>query len=323
MSSGAPPSRSNTESGAALDLYVSALAVTKQHFDALARGELPRLSALERTAQALAASAANAAYALAIPLSASGRDDASRAVQAAMLALSVARRTTRNPRALRRIALAALLVDAGRARIAGREGLDLGMFRLLPDNLDAEVPTESAALGMSEGASQVVEAAAVTAFETAWLERPRLGRLYAGRVEPRMSTRLLFAVRSFLEHCSPRASDEPQTPFEALRRLVARGGEEAPVLRLLADAVGLVPVGSVVELSSGQWAIVAPPAAAEPERPRVRVLTDLAGRALERPPLLDLGAPPESGKALPRVVRVVPAREARFNLTQAFFGGGG
>jgi hypothetical protein len=317
MSSGAPTSRS-TESAIAIELYITAVAITKRHFDALGQGRSPGAEFLEQTARALSASASNASFSLAVPLAGSGREDAARAVQSAMLAVLAARRTTRDPRALRRIALAALFVDAGKASLAGREQVDLGVFRQLPDALDRRVPIENVMLGVAPHASPVLESAAIVAFETAWLERPQLGPLYAGRIEPRRATRLLFAARQFLELCAPRAHDDPLAPFEALKLLAGRREHDGTALRLLTDAVGLIPVGSVVELSSGQWAAVAPPAAPQAERPKVRILTDAQGRAADRPALLDLGGSPDSKEVLPRILRVLGPREARFNVMRAF-----
>jgi hypothetical protein len=65
------------------------------------------------------------------------------------------------------------------------------VFRELPDSLDALVPASSAALGIASATSRAMEGSAATAFEVAWLERPRLGLLYAGQLPPR-----IFSARS-------------------------------------------------------------------------------------------------------------------------------
>jgi hypothetical protein len=90
-------------------------------------------------------------------------------------------------------------------------------------------------------------------------------------------------------------------------------------LRFLVRALGITPTGSVVELDSGEWAVVAGPSR-YPEawsRPYLCVVTDARGRALEHSRDLDLGAPSERGSA--RVVKVLDAERARFNVARAFF----
>lgn len=320
ISSRPPVSRTSTESELAVELYASAAVVVSHHFQALGRGESPSLSTLERVAQAISASGASSAFPLVIALASMARDDAARAVQGSMLTISAARRVTRDPRVLRRMAMAALLVDVGRARLAGLANVDLSVFSALPDALDALAPASSAAVGILSATSRSLEPAAITAFEVAWLERPRLGAPYAGTLAPRLAARLIATARAFLERLAPRGGDVSVSPFEALRALVADPKSYDVAVRLLADAVGLLPIGTVVELSNDQWAVVSPPAAAQLDRVVVRVLTDATGRALERPSTLDLGNPP-AGKPAPRIVRVVDPAEARFNLARAFYAG--
>jgi hypothetical protein len=308
MSDTEPISRGRSEGEIAFSLYGSAVAVTTWYFEALSGGETPSLAALERAAQSLAAASANAAFAGVLTLASTARDDASRAVQSAMLALAAARRITRDPRALRRLALAALLVDSGRARLAGLESIDLSVFRDLPDALDALAPASSAALGVVSSTSPAMEGSAETAFEVAWLERPRLGPLYGGQLEPRFSSRLLRATRALFDEIAPRTTTGSVSPFEALRRLVQRSKKDDSVNRLLVEVIGVIPTGTIVELSSGEWAAVAP----LPDRPRVRLLTTPDGSALERAPLVELG--PDT-----RVIRVIEPAEARINVARAFF----
>ena len=78
------------------------------------------------------------------------------------------------------------------------------------------------------------------------------------------------------------------TPYEALDYLVKKSGSAFdPILvKLFAEMMGLYPLGTVVELSSGELAVVVqPPAVGEPlDRPQVRVL-----RGAEPGVILDLG----------------------------------
>jgi hypothetical protein len=309
----AAPSRASTEGALAVELYASAVAITRYQLESLARFEAVSLRPLERVAHALASSSANPAFAIASVLATTARDDGARAVQSAMLAVAIARRRLESPRALRRLAYAALLVDTGRARLAGEASIDLKVFRELPDSLDALVPATSATLGI--GSSPALASAALTAFEVAWLERPHLGPVHAGALAPRFASRLLFAVRAYLSLVAPSSDAGALSPLAALERLSSREDVDRAALGALIDALGLPPVGTVVELAGHEWAVVAP-SSAEPGKVSVRLLTDAEGRPQDRGAMLLLDEP---GGAT--AIRVVEPAEARFNLARPFYRG--
>ena len=96
-------------------------------------------------------------------------------------------------------------------------------------------------------------------------------------------------------------------------------GSDPVLVRLLVAALGAVPVGTVVELDTGEWAVVAAPPA-DPTRidqPRIRVVTDTKGRAREQLVELDLAVGPRG--SLPSIQRIVPPGKARFNVAAALF----
>lgn len=311
-----PPSRGKSEGEVAARTVTAAIAIVERLFELLrtsSADEKTSLEPLERIAQSIAATSANSVLPAIVTLASSARDDAARAVQSACLSVAAARRHVRNPRALRRLALAALLVDSGRARLAGSASVDLDVFHDLPDELEALVPACSAALALSSARSPSLESASATAFEVAWLERPRLGPLYAGELEARLSSRLVFVVRRFLARMSPRGADATASPFDALRALVAEDGADLTALGILVDAIGILPVGTVVEVDSGEWAVVSPSQTpTPPDRPVMRFLTDRNGSAHDHAPLVRRANPVT-------IVRAIPAAETRFNLARAFF----
>jgi hypothetical protein len=297
-------------------MFTAAIAIVERLYDLLRTAspeERTSLEPLERIAQSIASTSANAVLPAVVTLAGTGGDDAARAVQSACLAVAAARRHVRDPRSLRRLALAALLVDAGRARLAGHAGVDLQVFRELPEELDALAPACSAALAVASARSPALESAAATAFEVAWLERPRLGPLYGGELDARLSSRLLLVVRRLLARIAPRGTDAPVSPLDALSALLSEEDADVIALGILVDAIGILPVGTVVELESGEWAIVTPSQVAAPlERPVLRLLTNSKGVAHDRPPLLEPDRSFELYSAL-------PASATRFNLARAFF----
>jgi hypothetical protein len=87
--------------------------------------------------------------------------------------------------------------------------------------------------------------------------------------------------------------------------MVGRKDFDPLLLRVFVNALGVYPVGSLVELTTGETAIVdGPPSAPETlDRPRVRVVKRGQG-ALEPDAVIDLAAAPEGQ----RVARALPAR---------------
>lgn len=306
MTTDAPHSRGQSEGKTVARIVTASIAITERLYELLrtaAPDERTSLEPLERIAQAIAAVSANGALPAVITLAGTGRDVAARAVQSACLAVSAARHRTRDPRALRRLALGALLVDAGRMRLAGN---------VPQEERDDLVPAVSASLALSSAGSSALESAATIAFEVAWLERPRLGPLYEGAIEPRLSSRLLLVVRELLRRISPSDGD-PCSPFDALRALLSVDDPDRVALGILVDAVGLLPVGTVVQLGSSEWAVVAPSTTPAPiDHPPLRYLTDEKGRAHAHAPLV------ERPKQV-RMIRALSAQETRFNLARAFF----
>lgn len=286
----------------ALELYAAAVVATRRCYAALAQAN-PPMAELEHVAACVARSASNPALAITVALAAAARDDAALAVQSACLAVRVARRASTREQDLTGMALAALLVDSGRVRLATASAIDLDVFSELPDSLNHLAPAATAALAVGGERSPLREAAALTAFEVAWLERPRLGALYQGEHEPRLSSRVLLACRALLMRTAPRTHDAELSPFDALRELASKPGADTVAVRLLADAIGYVPVGTVVELASGAWGVAGPQPAAEPGRPVLFGLVDARGAIP--------GRPSELGER--EIVRVITPKRAHFN----------
>ena len=107
-----------------LRLYATALVVMRRFCDAVAEGRPVRPHRLKRIAQRLVSlSQQDSASLLAVTsLAHAHRDDAGRAVQAAILVISLARQITSDGRALAQLAMTALMADIGRLRLAGIGG---------------------------------------------------------------------------------------------------------------------------------------------------------------------------------------------------------
>jgi serine/threonine protein kinase len=285
---------------ARLAFYAAALVVTRSAYAELGASETALLK-LRKVAQGLVqALPADARLAELTTLASAYRDDAARAVQSALVALLVARTVSDDPALLFRVALAALLVDAGRACLE-RDGR----------KLDADAPSITAALCLAAGGAQAgARACTVAAFESAWLERrAELGALRGSATGPLAGSRVVHVARAWLEQIAPRGSQSARSPVEALVSVAHAPDVDPTLLKLLVGAIGALPAGSVVELESGQWAVARSSAGA----PSLMLVTKADGGARERALKLDERDPAA------RIARVLTGAEARFNTAQPLF----
>jgi len=242
-------------------------------------------------------------------------DEPAMAVATAVVALGVARQLTAERRTLSALVTAALLYDSGRRRLlrvptaaalpghARRAPLEtlpppLAIERALDDEEQARLPASAAvaltALGKLHAPALT---RTVVLYEAIALRGgARRGPLYGGKRQPTLLSRILFVARAFAELRAPTAlaTGTARPPLEEVfRRLLEQGGSaERSIVRLLIGALGFFPRGTLVELTTGELAVVV--AAAEHParmgRPRVRVLYDALGGQLAQPFEVDLGS---------------------------------
>ncbi len=249
----------------------------------------------------------------ALALRPSTPDPAVISAHAAIVSAAMGRDLEASDETVAQNAEATLLVPLGRHWLARQSGLDLEVFRALPEPTEAKVPAVSAAacLGGDEASRNI----AVTVFEAAWLSQSKNnGALYAGLRQPLARSLLVATARAFAERCSSTEVGARVSSHEVLRAL-SKESALGPWVSVLARVVGQFPVGSAVVLEDGSWAVVIGPPEYQPERPPVRRVTDDKGRALSPPPLWDLG----KDASLPKVTSAVDPGLCRFNIARAIF----
>lgn len=300
-----------------LRAYASALVVLRQFYERMAHGKTVLPHRVKRVAQrmvSLAESDEGALLAM-TTLANAHRDEAGRAVQAAMLSILVARRLTTQRNALSQLAMAALVADVGRVRIAGSSG---ERFVQLSEDVEKVVPALTSSLCISTGGVNVQNALrTVSAYEATHMERtPLLGALYKRTMSPMIQSKILFIVRQLLERLAPRDTARALSPLDALAALAKQPNIDELVYKLLIQAVGIMPTGTVVEFETGEWGIVvgASTNKAALARPRVKLITDRAGQVFAKPKEIDLGAPSQ-GRRFPRITGVLEPNKSRFNVT--------
>ncbi len=304
-----------------LGYYASALVVMRRFFDEIASGKTVLPYRVKRVAQGLVGLAETEGAGLLglTALANAHRDDAGRALQSAILTIAVAREMTSDSSMVARMAMAALLADVGRVRLAGTEGRN--RLVRLPEAVERTVPAMASAISIGvNGVNEQSALHAVTLFEATWIEREaELGPLYGGVSRPPLlQSKVVHLARATLDLLAPRDNRPALTILDAMQALTTNPSVDRALLRLLLRAVGLNPVGSVVELETGEWAVVAGPSrnSAAADSPRVRVVVDSSGSVVEPPVEWDLGDPPE-GVTYPRIARNLTREETRFNVARA------
>ncbi len=102
--------------------------------------------------------------------------------------------------------------------------------------------------------------------------------------------RMAGIADSFAALTSPRSYDQTVSPSDALSTLYDAAGEyfHGPLIERFVQAIGAFPVGSLVELSTGEVAVVVRHNRVRRLQPAVLVVTDGEKRRLDQPQQLDL-----------------------------------
>jgi HD-GYP domain-containing protein (c-di-GMP phosphodiesterase class II) len=102
--------------------------------------------------------------------------------------------------------------------------------------------------------------------------------------------RMAAIADSFAAMTSPRPYAATMAPFEALKTMYAEAGTKfhAPLVEQFVQAVGIFPTGALVELSTGEVAVVVCHNRVRRLEPRVLVVTDAAKGSLAVPFEMDL-----------------------------------
>ncbi len=115
---------------------------------------------------------------------------------------------------------------------------------------------------------------------------------------------------------------EPMSPSKVLNMMFQKSGKtfDATLLKLFVTCVGIIPIGSLVELSSEEFAVVLKPAVntSDSERPLVKVIADAQGNPVDNGPELDLTEKDDTGEYRYSIIRLIDNTEHRFDTSRYF-----
>lgn len=244
-------------------------------------------------------------------------DTAKLAVNSAILSVAMTRRFTDHEATLGRICMSSLLLDVGRHRAA-----TLGV-----DDADLSISTAVIHMAMGDLRGDSVERTIVTFEVQRMLAGVPANEIYPDGVEPTIDAHLVANARRFTELVSRREGGTQLTPDGAIEVLRRRATSDLGhmTLDLLVDALGLIPRGAAVELSSGYHAVVtkAGPSPSQYDRPTVQLITDNRGQRTEERVVM-LSADNEDAATHSPVVRVINrpnafVRSAQNTISGPFF----
>ncbi|WP_437652961.1 DnaJ domain-containing protein [Sorangium sp. So ce1182] len=306
--------READEAAAIVRTYATAIVIFRRFYDDLRQGRYTLRQGVKRITQRLVDLSANEtpAFLGVTALRNQNHDDAGRAVNTAILSLAMARQITGDVVLLQRLSMAALLFDIARPRLTGvAKGGSNGLVPQLSEQQDADVPAGTAvvltALGLVNEPSVM---RTVVAYEAHWVRRQAaLGPVYRGLRQPTLQARILATARAFNDLLTAAPGEAPLSADEAIAKLEQEAADPADrtVLRLLVGALGIFPTGTLVELSTGEVALVVqtPAHPARYSQPRVRLVLDASGGPIGRAIEVDLAERPRQGEPTRHIRRIV------------------
>jgi curved DNA-binding protein CbpA len=274
--------------------YATAVVSMRRFFEALDRGDLAMPRRIKRIAQSLVDLSAGRTPAFLGVTAArnANHDEAGRAVNAAILAVAMGRQVTSDPVVLSRLAMAALMFDAGvpRARRSMRiEGDDAAIVAQLGGAAERTLPAGTAAVLTALGrVNEPTIVRTVVSYEAITLAKgPARQSLYRGVRPATFHARIVAVARAYNDLVTPQPGEPQKAPEEALHALDERADTaQKTAIRLLQAALGIVPPGTMIELSTGEIGIVVGSEGA----PLLRVVVDASGGIPESPIEFVLGS---------------------------------
>ncbi|HEX5138757.1 MAG TPA: HD domain-containing protein, partial [Planctomycetota bacterium] len=196
-------------------------------------------------------------------------------LNACVLAILIGQRLRLPRRQLADLGLAALFHDVGKTAPGGGTA----------EEEERAHPARGARMLLEEGTThEGMLKAAIAAYEHhAGADRSGFPRIPH---DPHLVSRIVAIADAYDSLTAPPA---PLAPPDALARMLARKDLDPLLVKVFVGAIGIYPVGSVVELTTGETAVVqAAPAPETLDRPRVKVVKRGAG-ALDPDALVEVG----------------------------------
>jgi hypothetical protein len=127
---------------------------------------------------------------------------------------------------------------------------------------------------------------------------------------------------TFSAMTNPRPYSEIVPAYQALQAMVNLGRDfyHAPIVEQFIHAIGIFPVGTMVELSTGEVAVVISHSKVRRLKPRVLIISDKNKIQLQSPTTLDLLHPPTAYETPPSILSGLPTGAYGLELREYYLG---
>ena len=292
--------------------YASAVVVLRRFFEDLQESHYMLPRRIKRVAQSLVdlSEGSTAAYLGVTEARNANHDEAGRAVNSAILAVAIAREVTQDRVILAQVGMAAMMHDVARPRAFALSKASAGEFApmmttLSEDQEDRLAAGTAAVLTALGRVNEPSITRTVVAYEAQWMRRQQwLGALYRGKRPPTVHARIMRIARRYNDLLTPEPGLPPPTTDFAVAQLDEELADpsDKTVLRMLVSALGLVPMGTVVQLSTGEVCEVTRGASGPLDKPKLKVVMDARGGVVANGPEIELGKPGGPPRQINRVM---------------------
>lgn len=145
---------------------------------------------------------------------------------------------------------------------------------------------------------------------------------YRGKRQPEMMAQIIAVADAYDHLSTSRMGNQARRPDQVMEVLLLNRERRyaAWAVKALAEGIGRFPIGTMVELSTGERGIVVdrPRGAAPADRPRVRLISSADGRPLEAGAVVDLAEPDSAGQLSRSIRRTLDAEKEKVNVPHFF-----
>ncbi|GEM_PF-1263458 len=177
------------------------------------------------------------------------------------------------------------------------------------------------------GFNELVISRLIVAYESQIPTTFKPEGLYYGEIGANFMTHIVRMASRYDDLTTADSETPPMRPDEAMRVLLDDGGKvyDPFLATLFVNALGSYPVGTLVELDTGELGLVVnlPTDPVHFNRPQIKTLIDRSGQRNQSGAIVDLAEKNRSGRFFRTVERTYDARNFGISITSFFFGAEG
>jgi len=174
------------------------------------------------------------------------------------------------------------------------------------------------------GFNELIISRLIVAFECQVPDSKGAENLYSSEIGSSFMTDVVRMSSAYDEATSMMAAgDVAMSPDEAMRQILDDGGKtyDEFLAKLFVNCIGAYPVGSMVELDTGELGVVVnlPIDPIHYNRPQIKVVTGRDGEVLGAGNVVDLSRKSRSGQFQRSVERCLVGHDYGLDITQFFY----